>query len=437
MVDINNPGTWKFLAGKGLAHAGFTPEYNAQKTVELGSNGCYSGAWIANWNAPVWQGNGLSQSQHAIRFFRELKRLGGLIYIQNIPWHWSYVYHCYTWKNGYPENLPQYTDQASCTAASSEHVWGTNATAYQYECIMNVNKQTEYINWVKDFMTIPALDKDGNPDPVETMIEMGIPDILQIMNEVIGDIPAGGFVGTDGKVYPKSYGTPALWDAYIAFCNRYMAEINAIKPNLIYTVSSIPFWDLKEIAKHMHRFVVPNGCKLMYNYHYYYALWNMTPPSWEYGNVAYWNNGQPFTSESQRLNAKNLAWTKWLTDGGIQSILDNNGIVLYDEIGTHYKAPNFVMWMEDAYEFCRQYNLATCWLNNTYENWAGWNHSPASLWAHPEIDGVNDWTLNELGIAWRDIVGSSEPLPPVEPVKLPFRSENLDNFRILKGDWKV
>ncbi|MFH0929509.1 MAG: PA14 domain-containing protein, partial [Candidatus Aenigmatarchaeota archaeon] len=346
---VNSPSEWKFIAGSGGAGSinTFMPEDIAQHVMGLGANGIYTGVYTDLWGNPLpIQKNGLSQTEHKQRYAKEIHRLGGLVYMQNYPW---------TFKLD--------TDWDVHVIKQTEVIYNTNGM------------QDTYIEWSKG--AIVGGYWDG------TYVEGLNPDIIQIMNEVKGS-------------NENSYATADFWDKYITFCNRFMAEISQVKPNAVFSVSSVPFWDLNEIAEHAHRFNVPSGSRLYFSFHYYYELWNSVPPSWEEGNVAYWNDGNPLTQE-KREEAKNIAYNQYLYDSGVKSLLDKGKIVVWDEVGTHIDNPNIEAFIRDVEEFSETYGVGTSWLNNAEVDGV-WNHMPGQLWDH------GTWNLNRLGEIWSQTI---------------------------------
>ena len=345
---VNSPDQWKFIAGAGGVNT-FMPEDIAQHVMGLGANGVYMGIYTDNWGNPQpIQHNGLTQTEHNRRYANEIHRLDGLVYMQNYPWSFSL-----------------------------DTNWDVHK-AKETEVIYNSGgMQDTYIEW-SERAVAGGYWQDGS------YVEGLNPDVIQIMNEVVGD-------------QDDSYASEEFWDKYIAFCNRYMAKISQVKHNAVFTVSSVPFWDLKETAEHASRFIVPSGSKLYFSFHYYYALWNQAPPTWEAGNVAYWNNGNPLTQE-QRENAKNTAYNVYLTRSGVESLLGMGKNVIWDEVGTHIDNPNIEAFMQDVKEFSDTYGVGTSWLDNTAHYGEEYNHMPGALW------DTGTWNLNKLGQVWSQIV---------------------------------
>lgn len=425
-VDVNNPATWRFLAGAGNM-ASFTADISAQHVIGLGANGTYTGVFADYWGNSV-------QTDYWKLFFSEIRRLGGVVYVQITPWDFG----------GHPGDFP-----SNCR-----------------DIINNVDgMQDIYINWCKNVCT-------------DVM-----PDVLQIMNEVMGD-----------DIY--STGTPQFWTNYIAFCNKYMATMAQIKPNLIFSVSGVPFWNLTEIALHTSEFVIPAGCKLLYSYHEYYSFSGTTPsPSGDY-QYSYWNGD--FVTGKQGMYDKWINGQGWNAGGGgMKALWDKGQKVIFDEQGTCITNPNFGAWMKDAIEFCVANGVGFVYLDNTgvwchdfnnktlilgycsrnpwqtgvcdklpYTDQAScelnggtwvpigeidpyspnipigaeqcacaggiwwFNHSPASFW-----DNMS-WNLNAIGQKWVELVVSAPP-----PVQLPFHDSftnpTLPNWNKVNGNWDI
>jgi hypothetical protein len=361
---IQNPSSWRFVAGPGSAY--FTPEDEAQHVMALGANGAYVGVMTDVFYSVdgITLPNGATQKSHVVRFANEIHRLGGLIHMQNTPW--------------------------------SED--GLGWIQWDHNIINNVNgKQDEYIEWAKK------------------SVQDIQPDIVQIMNEVIGDVPNEGHVTTDGHQLWSGDGTPQLWANYVAFANRYMAEVSKVKPNVVFSISSIPFWKLGEIADVS--FNVPAGSRLIYDYHYYYAFDGVRPDKAHYGyditeQLPYWDGDYSL--------GKQLSYSNWLDNAGLGALLDHGKTIFWEEQGTSLIAMDHggEAWMRDVIDFCNQHGIGFGYLDNTgncaqFGNWGyylpyndeaacvanggewSWNHSPASFWNNHE------WKLNRIGQVWQ------------------------------------
>lgn len=364
-VDKNNPATWRFLAGQGSDY--FTPEESAQHVIDLGANGSYSAPFIDFYGAtsPI-QRNGLTQTQQVVRFAQEIHRLSGLFHMQIVPWTW----------------------------------YSIGFTQAQRDCIYNINGAGDtYIQWVKNW--IPSIQ----------------PDICQIMNEIIGDATDGS--GTASDEY---------WLNYIAFCNRYMAEMNAIKPNMTFSISSIPFWWLGTIADKV--FNVPSGCKLIYDYHYYYSFDGVRPDVAHIGydipeQLAYWDGNFAL--------GKQLTYASWDNPlVGVSALVNQGKTVFFDEQGTNINSPNFGVWMKDAIDYCVQHGIGFSYLDNTgLDENGSYNFSPASFWSN------QDWTLNAIGQRWKELVVGATPTPVQLPFHDSFTNPALPNWNKINGTWSA
>jgi hypothetical protein len=347
---VHSPEQWKFIAGAGGAGGviTFMPEDIAQHVMDLGANGVYLPVYSDGWGSEVYQHNGLTQTEHKIRYAKEIHRLGGLVYFQV-----------------YPYSFQLDTDWDVHVEKETEVIYNTGGM------------QDTYIQWAKNVINGGYL--------YGSYVEGINPEIVQIMNEVKGDLASG-------------YATEAFWDKYIDFCNRYMDEISQTKPGVVFTVSSVPFWDLNEIAKHANEFVVPEGSELYFSFHYYYSLWNYPPSSSEAGSLAYWNNLNPLT-QAQWDNARDIAFNDYyLNKRGIKALLDMGKKVIWDEVGTNIHNVNIEEWMRDVREFSDTYAIGTSFLDNTVHEGEAYNQMPGALWD----DGT--WNLNYLGQLWSQII---------------------------------
>lgn len=373
-MSLSDPSTWRFLAGSGGAGLyDHMPEDTAQHVMNLGANGVYIGCYIDGWGANVIQHNGLTQTVHKQRYVAEIRRLGGLVYLQQYPWSWEMDLN-----------------------------WDVQAQN-QRECINDspAGQQDEYIQWVKNVV--------GGCYNGGTWYDGIFPDICQIINEVTTQ-----GLTMDFDIYMNNY---------VAFCNRFMAELNTINPNMTFTVSSIPFWDLLTIADHVNEFVIPSGCNLLFSMHNYYAYGNVEPLDYMRAFYNYWHGNLAAARTCLFSDLYNGYGAHY---GGAGAILAQGKKVIWDEWGTNILNENWANFYQDAFDFCIQYGLGFCALNNTADN----NHSPAAFWSN------TDWTLNALGQAWQQLVGDGDG----DGATLPFRDDfntDLSKWTQQSGTWSV
>lgn len=217
------------------------------------------------------------------------------------------------------------------------------------------------------------------------------PDIWHILDEPLWD------------------GTP--WDqatytnGYVVFCNKVIQQLRAIKPDLKFLVTSMPFWDL--------HWAVAQPIPADY---WVYAFYNMIdtgqpPPSYETGLVAYWGA----TTSAQLESAKQIQWSRWLNGAGLQAmidaglaskIIDFGGTARVDNINAR-PIPNYLQYMRDFYEFCRTYNFNVIGWTLMPDTSSGLVENGVRFYIGGMLDGTG-WTagaaypttLNDLGLLW-------------------------------------
>lgn len=394
MSLINNPAGWKFLAGSGSAY--LPPEDSVQHLIALGANGSYDAPYLdgLSWADSIVYPNGATQKTQHIRVCNELHRLGGLYEMQQAVYSWAStpIYH-----NG-------------VTSSFSEA---------QINLMLNLNgEQPQYIQWVKDW-----LNAGLNPD------------IIQIINEMRWDT-------TD---FTQEFG----WEKYIAFCNLFMQEISAVKPNCTFSVSSMPNYDLNNIIGR--QFQVPSGCKLIIDWHWYYCLDGLDPTA-EYQSYMqpYWDADGPSAQGKQNLY-------QYMTDIGLFALVDSlkntNIKIFWNEFGSHLYSRGAAAVFKDVVELATSLGIGVCFLNDgphcaqagtgdiylPYNDpekcglnggeWS-WNFSPGALWNN------RDFTLNALGVAWQQAYANI-PNPVTLPLHDVFTNPALPNWNKINGTWNA
>jgi hypothetical protein len=224
----------------------------------------------------------------------------------------------------------------------------------------------------------------------EQMVRDLQPDVWHILDEPIWE-------GTQ-------WNETTFFNGYRQFSIKVIQRLRAIKPDLKFLVTSIPFWDMHPIAANP----IPGAD------YYLYAFYNMIddgkpPPSYETGLQAYWNA----KTSADFDNAKQIQWNRWLNDAGLQAMIDA-GLQVIDFGGTARTdningnlIPNYLQYMQDYYDFCKTYNFHSIVLTLMPDTSSGLVENGVRFYCGGMLNGTG-WvagapyttTLNDLGQLW-------------------------------------
>jgi hypothetical protein len=205
------------------------------------------------------------------------------------------------------------------------------------------------------------------------------PEIVGIMNEPGRISDASEYPGVTQAQY---------YTAYRQFVIRAINAYKAIKPDLIIAACSLPFYDFTAVVAN------PIPGVDFYEFHDYYALDNKYPPAYELGQRAYW--------DGNLAQAKTLQYERWLySDVHLQAMFNAGLPVVMSESGANNLNPNYLIFMQDWYDFAKTYNVGIlqcqfrAWdpLKGYYESGILETDNPGSA--------KDTWTrLNALGQLW-------------------------------------
>lgn len=202
-----------------------------------------------------------------------------------------------------------------------------------------------------------------------TIIQALQPDIIGLMNEPVISIASRYGVSEN-----------EFFNRYRTFCIKAIAAYKAVKPDLVFAMCALPFWDFTRIAAN------PVPGIAFYDLHYYYMYDNTYPPPYSLDRIAYW--------EGRLVEAKTLLYNYLLYNQNVQAMLNANLAVVLGEVGTHILNPNAQVFMQDLFDFGKTYNLGVI-----QECFRAWN---PSLGYYGTGILNTDWeTLNPLGDVWK------------------------------------
>jgi hypothetical protein len=194
------------------------------------------------------------------------------------------------------------------------------------------------------------------------------PDIVGVMNE-----PTSGD-----------------YASYKTFVTRSMNAYRAIKSDLKFAVCSLPFYDLTAVASS------PIAGVDFYEFHDYYSFDNTYPPAYETGQRAYW--------DGNLAQAKTLQAQRWLgSDVHLQMMIDAGLPVVMSEMGTHNLNPNYLVFMQDLFDFAKAHNFGV--IEHEFRAWDPvLGYYEAGILNSDNVgSGSASWTtLNALGQVWAE-----------------------------------
>jgi hypothetical protein len=205
------------------------------------------------------------------------------------------------------------------------------------------------------------------------------PDIVGILNEPGLISGASEYPGVTQAQY---------YTAYRQFVIRAINAYKAIKPDLIITACSLPFYDFTAVA------TSPIPGVDFYEFHDYYSFDNSYPPSYEQGQRDYWNGNLAL--------AKTEQYNRWLySDIHLQAMFNAGLPVIISEAGTNNLNPNYLVFMQDFYDFAKTYNLGI--LQHEFRAWdpiLGYYEAGILNSDEPGNKYASWSTLNDLGRLW-------------------------------------
>jgi hypothetical protein len=177
---------------------------------------------------------------------------------------------------------------------------------------------------------------------IDGMQDVWINGLLNWVNQVNPNIldVANEFAGTQSDI---------TLSTYLQFLTRCIRAVHAVNPNIICVVTGMPFWDLKPLINAGG----VNEPNIVYAVHYYYRYEGTPPPSWDTVGLAYWNA----QTQTDLANAKQLLYNDLLNNEGI-ALAQSKGLPVWlEELGTNNYNPNYMQFMKDAFDFCKERNL--------------------------------------------------------------------------------
>lgn len=228
---------------------------------------------------------------------------------------------------------------------------------------------------------------------VNGMVAALRPDVVGVMNE------------------PSDMGL--TMSQYLTFINRAMNTWKATEPNTKFIVDAMPFWDFTGLAANP--IIRPD---VFSQVHYHYAYEHTYPQPYEQEQIAYWNGNL--------AQARILLFQALLSGENLQAMFNVGMPVIMGEIGGHILNANIMTYLQDMYDFAKQYNMG--FIQHAFRAWDPvLNYYQSGMLDTDDLgNNTASWTRfnDTLGLVFQRNMPSA--LPPVTQYTLTVNSSKRD-----------